>query len=264
MVLSCGRHRSRAFAYRFLIFCRFLVLRTLPALLVAHTSHCFAAVGLEPLNQSPHSVLRGSLRPVIADVNASHGHNTFPKAQPSPVPTYREPRFSFGIRGGLSLGENDLRLTTDRFPNYFAGAYGQFRLGSSHLLRPVGEWWSFSSGIQHFEQPSLSQTIHTQVRATVAGGEYLYRFGGPFKRLSVGGGAYAARWSVASTDTLTFIPQGTAEASGNSHWIRPAEGGIAGLRLTHRFALEGRWIYSNYGYERIPVSVFILGAGWKF
>jgi hypothetical protein len=128
----------------------------------------------------------------------------------------------------------------------------------------VGEWWNFSSGVQVFQDPSQIQTIHTHVRAVVAGGEYLYLLGGPFKRISLGAGGYVARWSVDSVNTVTLSALGTVQGSGNSYWTRPAGGAIATCRLSHRFELMGRWVYSTYGFERVPASVVTFGAGWSF
>ena len=193
-----------------------------------------------------------------------------PGARTEPAPpapslcTTSEPRFSLGIRGGFNLPQNDLRLTTGTFPNFSAGGYGEFLLGKSQRLRPVGEWWSFSPGVQNSQLPARTQTIDTRVRAVVAGGEYLYRLGGPFKRLSLGGGAYLARWSVASVNSVTLIPLGTMKASGTSEWIRVGEGGQASFRLSRRLDLEGRWVHSSYGYEHLPVNVVLVGAGWRF
>jgi hypothetical protein len=178
--------------------------------------------------------------------------------------TMSEPRFSFAIRGGFSLPENDLKLTTGTFPNFSVGVYGQFRLGGAQHLRPVGEWWSFSPGVQSSQQPSRTQTINTRVRAVVMGGEYLYQLGGPIKRLSLGGGVYLARWSVDSVNSVTLIPMGTMRASGTSQWIRLGEGGQATFRLSRRLDLEGRWVHSSYGYQHLPVNVVLLGAGWRF
>lgn len=173
-------------------------------------------------------------------------------------------QFSFGIRGSFVLRENDLKLTTDTFPNFAAGLFFQHQPSKSHRLRLTGEWWDFSSGVQYSQQTSRTQAINTKVRAIVAGGEYLYRLPGPVKRLSVGGGVYFARWSVHSVDGVTLIPGGSAEASGTSQWNRLGEGPTATFRLSRWFEIEGRWVHSDYGYEHLPINVITLGAGWSF
>lgn len=185
--------------------------------------------------------------------------------QPGPLASGAkgEQRFSLGIRGGFSLPENDLRLTTGGFPSYSAGLYGQFLFHGHHQLRAVGEVWNFSEGFQSSQSPSWPQAIDTQVRAIAVGGEYLYQLGGPFKLLSFGGGGYCARWSVDSVNRVT-LSGGTAQASGNSHWFRPGEGAAATYRVSKHLALESRWIWSTYGYEHVPVSAGIFGAGWRF
>ncbi len=255
---------SRVLSYRFLSFSKLLTSGAVLAPFLVQTSPCYAALSTGTCDQSQAGALGSRVRAVIADPPTISPHNSSPKSQPSPPPTYREPRFSVGVRGGLSLGEHDLKLTTNRFPNYYAGAHGQFRIGESHFLRPVGEWWNFRTGVQRFQNSSQIQIIDTHVRAVVAGGEYLYLLGGPFKRISLGFGGYVARWSVDSVNTVTFFALGTVQASGNSHWTRPAGGVIATYRLSHRFELMGRWVYSTYGFERVPVSVVTFGAGWSF
>lgn len=240
---------------------KFFPPQALLLLLLALISHSSAALdtGSQPRvaahDSMPHLA-------VTDDATASHDDSSSPRS--SAVPTYRERRFSFGIRGGLSHGEHDLRLTTNQFPNYYAGVYGEFRLGSSQRLRSVAEWWSFRQGVQRFRDSSEFQLIDTRVQAEVAGGEYLYNLGGPVKRISLGVGGYAARWSVDSVNTITLFGLGTARASGNSHWIRPAGSAIATFRTLHSFELMGRWVYSTYGFERVPVSVVTFGAGWTF
>ena len=176
----------------------------------------------------------------------------------------REPRFSVGIRGGFNLPQNDLSVTTGSSSNFSIGLYGQYLLRGRHQFRPVGEWWYFSRGRQEYRESSRTQTINTRVRAVVVGGEYLYRFGGSINRFSLGGGVYANWWSIDSVDVVTFIPEGTVQASGNSHWIRVGEGLSATFRLSPRLELESRWVHSSYGYEHLPINVFILGAGWRF
>jgi len=255
---------SWAISYRFLTFGKLLAAEAVCALSLLQTSPCYAALWAGSSDQSQASARDGRVGAVMAEATTTPPRNSSEKSQASPPASYREPRFSVGVRGGLSLGEHDLRLTTDRFPNYYAGVHGQFRIGESHFLRPVGEWWNFSSGVQVFHDPSRLQTIDTHVRAVVAGGEYLYLLGGPFKRISLGAGGYVARWSVDSVNTVTLSALGTVQASGNSHWIRPAAGAIATCRLSHRFEVMGRWVYSTYGFERVPVSVVTLGAGWSF
>lgn len=235
--------------------------QTLLLLLLVLISHCSAA--LDTGNQPRVSARDGVTHFSLTDV-ANPATDYPPDSESSAVPTYRERRFSFGIRAGLSHGERDLRLTTNQFPNYYTGLYGEFRLGSSQRLRPVAEWWSFRKGVQRFRNSSEIQLIDTRVQAEVAGGEYLYTLGGPLKRISLGVGGYAARWSVDSVNTVTLLGLGTAQASGNSHWIRPAGSVIATFRTVHSFELMARWIYSTYGFERVPVSVVTVGAGWTF
>jgi hypothetical protein len=172
-------------------------------------------------------------------------------------------RFLLGIRGGFLLPQNDLRLTTGHFPQIAAGVDAELVLHGMHCLGPVAEWWYFTPGHQVSADASQSQAIDTRLRALVFGGEYRYRLGGPLRRLSVGGGLYLVRWSVDSVNTLT-LPAGTAQASGNSHWVRFGMGGAVNYRVFRRIELEGRWIYSTYGYEHIPVNVAILCVGWHF
>lgn len=173
-------------------------------------------------------------------------------------------RFSWGIRGGFALPQDDLRLTTEPFPDFAVGAFAQIRLGKRHALRPVADWLHFSKGHQFITTPSEIQTIDTKVSALLFGGEYLYRPGWVFKNLSAGGGVYLMRWSVDSVNTLTLIPDGTAQAAGNSHWMRIGGGPAVSYHFSSHFELQGRWIHSHYGYEHIPVNVAILGAGWRF
>ncbi len=173
-----------------LSFSKLLTSGAVLALLLVQTTPCNAALSASSTDQSQAIALDSRVRAVIADPTTGPLPNSSTKSQTSPPPTYREPRFSVGVRGGLSLGEHDLKLTTNRFPNYYAGAHGQFRMGESHFLRPVGEWWNFRTGVQRFQNPTQIQTINTQVRAMVAGGEYLYLLGGPFKRTSLGFGGY--------------------------------------------------------------------------
>ena len=175
-----------------------------------------------------------------------------------------ESRISFGIRGGLSLPENDLQLTTGNIPGFVVGGYGEYLLGVRHQLRPIGEWWYFNDGHQNSLSSTRTQSLDTRVRAVVVGGEYLCRLGGPIRRVSFGGGLYLARWSVDSVNIVTFSPGGTAQASGTSHWNRLAEGITANYRLSRRFEFESRWTHSDYGYEHLPVNVVTIGTGWRF
>ena len=132
-----------------------------------------------------------------------------------------------------------------------------------HQLRSVAEYWFFREGHQYSQTPDRSQELDTRVRTLVLGGQYLYRVGGANKRLSVGGGLYAMRWSVASRDTLT-LSAGTAESSGTSHWYHMGESGDVVYRLSHRLELNGRWTHSHYGYENIPINTALLGAAFRF
>ena len=177
--------------------------------------------------------------------------------------TGQDPRFSFGVRGGFTLPQNDLRLTTGSFPQIDLGVRPERLIHGVHQVRSVVDWWYFRPGQQASTTTLGSQLLKTRVRSLNFGGEYLYRTGGENKRLSVGGGLYLMRWSVASVNTLT-LAAGTAEASGTSHWIRLGEGAVAAYRLSHRVELEGRWVHSHYGYEHIPVNVAILGGGYRF
>lgn len=223
----------------------------------------FSEAATTNLSESPTTYQVPSSVPNDADSLPAHTHPSS-----GAVASLHEPRigrqFSFGIRGSFVLRENDLKLTTDSFPNFAAGLFLQYQPSKSHRLRLTGEWWDFSSGVQHSQQTSRTQTINTKVRAIVAGGEYLYRLPGPLKRLSVGGGAYFARWSVHSVDSVTLIPGGTTQATGTSQWNRLGEGPTATFRLSRWFEIEGRWIHSDYGYEHLPMNVFTLGSGWRF
>lgn len=174
-----------------------------------------------------------------------------------------EPRFSLGVRAGFTLPQNDLKLTTGSFPQIDLGFRPERLIHGVHQVRPVVDWWYFRPGQQASATSLGSQVLKTRVRSLNFGGEYLYRIGGENKRLSVGGGLYLMRWSVASVDTIT-LPTGTAQGSGTSHWTRLGEGATAVYRLSHRLELEGRWVHSHYGYEHIPVNVAILGAGYRF
>ena len=175
----------------------------------------------------------------------------------------QDPRFSFGVRGGFTLPQNDLRLTTGSFPQIDLGARPERLIHGVHQIRSVVDWWYFRPGQQASTTTLGTQLLKTRVRSLNFGGEYLYRIGGENKRLSVGGGLYLMRWSVASVNTLT-LQTGTAQASGTSHWTRLGEGAVAAYRLSHRVELEGRWVHSHYGYEHIPVNVAILGGGYRF
>ena len=172
-------------------------------------------------------------------------------------------RFSVSVRAGFALPQNDLKLTTGTFPQIDLGVRPERLIHGVHQVRPVADWWYFRRGQQASTTLLGSQVLDTRVRSLNFGGEYLYRIGGEEKRLSVGGGLYLMRWSVASVNTLT-LAAGTAQASGTSHWMRLGEGAIAGYRLSHRLELEGRWVHSHYGYEHIPINVAILGAGYRF
>lgn len=174
-----------------------------------------------------------------------------------------DPRHSTSVRVGFLLPQNDLGLTTGSFPQVSVGAHSELLVHGIHQIRPTAEWWYFRQGHQSSVDGNRAQVIDTSVRALVFGGEYLYRFGGPSKRLSAGGGVYLMRWSVDSVNTITFTPGGTAHASGASSWLRFGDGFAATYRLSHRLELEGRWIHSHYGYENIPENVAILGGGWR-
>ena len=174
-----------------------------------------------------------------------------------------DPRSSFGVRGGFNLPQNDLKLTTGTFPQLDLGVRPQRLIHGVHQVRPVADWWYFRPGQQASTTSLGSQVLNTRVRSLNFGGEYLYRIGGANKRLSVGGGLYLMRWSVASVNTLT-LASGTAQASGTSHWMRLGEGAVAAYRLSHRVEFEGRWVHSHYGYEHNPVNVAILGGGYRF
>lgn len=174
-----------------------------------------------------------------------------------------DPRFSFGVRAGFTLPQNDLKLTTGSFPQIDLGLRPERLIHGVHQVRPVADWWYFRPGQQASTTSLGAQVLKTRVRSLNFGGEYLYRIAGENKRLSVGGGLYLMRWSVASVNTLT-LATGTAQASGTSHWMRLGEGAVAAYRLSHRIELEGRWVHSHYGYEHIPVNVAILGAGYRF
>lgn len=263
LIAKWGRS-SRAFSYRFLSFSKLLVSEAMLALLLVQISPCCLALSADSSDRSQAVALDSRVGAVLAYPPTLPTQNGSARTHASVPPTYREPRLSVGVRGGLSLGEHDLKLTTNRFPNYYAGVHGQFRIGESHFLRPVGEWWNFSSGVQVFQDNSQIQTIRTHVQAVVFGGEYLYGLGGHFTRISLGAGAYGARWSVDSVNVVTLFAFGTVQASGNSHWTRPAGGALATCHLSHRFELMGRWVYSTYGFERVPVSVVTFGAGWSF
>ncbi len=174
-----------------------------------------------------------------------------------------DPRFSFGVRAGFTLPQNDLKLTTGTFPQLDLGFRPERLIHGVHQVRPVADWWYFRPGQQDSATSLGSQVLKTRVRSLNFGGEYLYRIAGENKRLSVGGGLYLMRWSVASVNTLT-LSAGTAQASGTSHWMRLGEGAVAVYRLSHRLELESRWVHSHYGYEHIPVNVATLGAGYRF
>jgi hypothetical protein len=172
-------------------------------------------------------------------------------------------RFSYGVHAAFLLPQNDLKLTTESFPDVSVEAYAQFLFRGVHQLRPTAEWWYFRQGQQSSSDPIRSQLLDTRVRALVFGGEYLHRIFTPTSRLSAGGGLYLMRWSVASVNSITLIPGGTATASGTSNWIRLGEGLGATWRLSRRLEMQSRFIHSHYGYENIPVNVFVLGAGWR-
>ncbi len=175
-----------------------------------------------------------------------------------------DPRFSYSVRGGFSLPQNDLRQTTGGFPNFTIGTHAERLIDGVHQLRTNAEYWRFSQGHQYSVEPTRTQQIDTKLSAFVLGGEYLFRIAGPEKRLSAGVGLFVARWSIDSVDTITYIPDGTAQNSGTSSWWRLGESYGATYRLTHKLELEGRWIHSHYGYEDIPVNNIIYGAGWRF
>lgn len=173
-----------------------------------------------------------------------------------------DPRHSYGIRAGFLLPQNDLKLTTGSLPQITIGAHSEFLIHGIHQVRPAAEWWYFRQGHQSSVDGARSQQIDTSLRGLVFGGEYLYRIGGPDKRFSAGGGLYLIRWSVDSTDAIT-LPGGTAKFSGASSWFRLGDGLSTTYRFSHRLELEGRWVHSHYGFERIPVNVAIIGAGWR-
>jgi hypothetical protein len=175
-----------------------------------------------------------------------------------------EKRFSLGVRAGFSLPQNDLKLTTGSFPDFTLGAYGQFRLGSFQHIRASEDWWSFNRGVQTSHQPQRDQTIRTRIHAAVAGVEYLQGLPAPLRRFDAGGGVYLTRWSVDSVDSVTLGQLGTAQAAGTSHWTRWGGGASGAYRVNRHLAIESRWIRTSYGYEHLPVSVVLLGAGWRF
>jgi hypothetical protein len=96
------------------------------------------------------------------------------------------------------------------------------------------------------------------------GVEALWRLGGSQGKVRVGPGLYLVRWTVASDNDFQVADRGRMQSSGSSTWYRQGVGLAAGCSLTSRAELEGRVVFSHYGYENHATAHASLGLLWRF
>lgn len=163
--------------------------------------------------------------------------------------------FSFGLQAGAAVPTgDDLRVTTGSAANLCAGIHATWHIDEFHSLRPRLELWAFGRGEQEVALPQ-AQRIETRVQGIALGTEYLFHPATRRERWSVGAGLYLIRWSVKSTNELSFPDSGTVRASGTSSWLRPGAGLVGCFRLTSHLQVEARWLSSRYGYEDLPARL---------
>lgn len=171
---------------------------------------------------------------------------------------------TFGVQAGVTMPTgDDLRITTRSGLNPSFGLHVTWSIDDDQSLRPRLDYWTFGAGHQEISTPQ-PQRIDTQVRGIALGGDFVHHFGNRRNRWSAGVGAYAIRWSVKSTNQLTFPGGGTVQASGTSSWVRPGVSFLGCGRLTSHLQVEVRWIASSYGYEKLPANLGTLGLLWHF
>lgn len=171
---------------------------------------------------------------------------------------------SFGLQAALVIPVgDDLRITTGSGPGFALGVHARWDFNEFHGLRPRLDLYTFSRGQQEVVVPQV-QRIETKVQGIALGVEYLYRPKGNQGSWAVGGGLYAIRWSVESSNRLDVPVGGTAGAAGTSRWTRAGLGLVSAYRFTPRLEAEVRWISSRYGYENLPANMATAGLLWRF
>jgi hypothetical protein len=171
---------------------------------------------------------------------------------------------AFGLQVGVAIPTgNDLGTTTRSGLNPSLGFHATWRIDDDQSLRPRMDLWTFGAGQQEVSVP-LMQRIDTKVQGIALGADYVHHFVNRRNRWSAGVGVYAIRWSVKSTNQLTFPDGATVQASGTSSWIRPGVGLLGCCKLTPHLQVEIRWIASRYGYEELPANLGTVGLLWHF
>jgi hypothetical protein len=172
--------------------------------------------------------------------------------------------YNWGAQVGAAVPTSrDLRITTRGGLSPSLGIHLTWAIDEYHSLRPRLDFWSFGEDQQEVTTP-LVQKIETRVQGLTLGLEYVRHFGSRHERWSAGAGAYLIRWSVKSTNGLTFPGGGIVQATGTSDWLRPGLGLLGGCRITQHLQLEVRWISSRYGYEDLPAHLGTAGLLWNF
>jgi hypothetical protein len=157
------------------------------------------------------------------------------------------------------LDEN-LRRSTDGHPGLGLGLEERWTLPRNLELRVRGEWGRFPEGRDRTD----AQVIHTRVERASLGVEGLLRGKAALERLSVGAGLYLLRWSVDSRNRFVPPVGEPVRASGRSHWLRPGCGVLCTWRLGPDLELEGRLLWSRWGYEDRATGAAGLGLTWQF
>jgi len=169
-----------------------------------------------------------------------------------------------GIQAGFAIpAGDDLRITTGSALNPALGIHLTWEVGESYVLRPRLDLWRFTRGYQQALTPQ-PQEIRTKVSAWALGGDYLFRPGGYRGRWTVGAGLYLIRWSVESTNQLSFGEAGVARAAGTSRWTRVGFGPVATYRLSAHVEAEARFVFSRYGYEDLVANLGTVGFLYRF
>lgn len=170
----------------------------------------------------------------------------------------------WGVQAGLRMPlQSDLRVTTGSGLDPSLGVHGDWNFREGQTLRVRLDLGAFSSADQVQPGPPYQQAIHTRVKDTALGAEYLYRpalLGGAW---TVGGGAYLIRWKVDSTEQLV-LPAGAIQASSASSWTREGLGGLVAYRWNRHLDTEVRAIFSHYGYENQPARLASFNVLWTF
>jgi len=167
----------------------------------------------------------------------------------------------FGVQAGLAVPSGrDLSVTTGSGTGLDLGLHATWELADRHVIRPRVDLWVFTQGHQVVQAPK-AQRIDTKVQGLALGGDYLFR---PTNKWAVGAGLYLIRWSVESSNQLSFPGAVKAQATGTSHWNRLGLGLMGTYRLAPRLEAEARCISSQYGYENLPARLCTAGLLWRF